>query len=128
MRAAALVIALAAAATAVGLTSIACSPTISDNDASTCPNDLPQTCPSNVPSYQTNVSTIISQKCNQCHGDGGVAASKFEFTSYSNVYAARSSMLNQVYACRMPPADASALTPDERAAMLAWFVCHAPQN
>ncbi len=108
--------------------SAACSPTPTEADAGACPNDLPQACPSNVPSYKNNVSSIIGDKCNACHGDGGVAASKFEFTSYANVYAGRSSMLDQVYACRMPPADASALTPDERAAMLAWFVCHAPQN
>ena len=40
----------------------------------------------------------------------------------------RGPMLNQVYACNMPPDDAGQPTPEERAILLGWFVCKAPNN
>jgi len=126
----ALTLALLAAA---AWTALECSPATSSTtdggaDAAACPQDLPASCPARVPSYQTDVEGIIASKCNGCHTDGGVGSSKFDFSTYASVYADRSSMLNQIYACRMPPPDAGALTPDERALLLAWFVCHAPNN
>lgn len=81
-----------------------------------------------MPSYGDAIAPIVSGKCNQCHTDGGPGMGKFDFSTYSNVYADRQSMLDQIYACRMPPSDASALTDAERAALLDWFVCHAPNN
>ncbi len=125
MRASALVI-IAAASLIGGLIALACSTPAPDRGS--CPNDLPQACASNVPSYKTDITPVIGNKCNQCHTDGGPGSAKFDFSTYNNVYAGRSSMLNQVYACRMPPSDASALTSDERASLLNWFVCHAPNN
>ncbi len=93
-----------------------------------CPRDLPASCPPAVPSYQADVASIIQRRCLSCHGNGGVAAGKFNFTTYGQVFAARSTVLNQVYGCVMPPLDAGQLTPDERATLLAWLVCHAPNN
>ena len=127
MRAAALVV--AAGAIAAALTWAACSPTLPVSmDSGACPNDLPAACPSSVPSYADAVAPTIGGKCNGCHTDGGPGTGKFDFSTYASVYADRSAMLNQIYSCRMPPADASALTAEERAALLSWFVCHAPNN
>jgi len=112
----------------VVLTAYACSPTLPDVDASTCPADLPQSCPSNVPSYKTDIAPIIATKCNGCHSDGGIGTGNFDYSTYANVYAARSAMLDQIYACAMPPGDAATLTDAERVFLLDWFVCHAPNN
>ena len=38
-------------------------------------------------------------------------------------------MLDQVYACAMPPSDAGVtLSLEEREALLGWLVCNAPNN
>ena len=58
---------------------------------------------------------------------GGQEASR-PFLTYSQVYSERSAMLNQVYACNMPPSSAAKPTEEERQALLAWLVCGAPQN
>jgi uncharacterized membrane protein len=91
-----------------------------------CPND-PVVCPSPAPSYSTTVSTIIQNRCLSCHGPGGQWASK-PFTTYQEVYTNRSAILNQVYACRMPPAGATQPTPNERAQIIGWLACGAPNN
>lgn len=92
-----------------------------------CPNDLPPSCPSPTPSYQSTVAPIINLRCVTCHSPGGQEASR-PFLTYSQVYSERSAMLNQVYACNMPPSSAAKPTEEERQALLAWLVCGAPQN
>ncbi len=95
---------------------------------STCPQDLPTACPEPAPSYARDIVPILERRCFACHADGGIETKKHDFGSYDAVFAQRSPILNQVYACLMPPPDASALMPDERAGLLGWFVCHAPNN
>jgi hypothetical protein len=95
-------------------------------DAS-CPNDLPASCPATVPSYQATVSPIINLRCGSCHSPGGQEASR-PLQTYSEVYSERSAVLNQVYACNMPPTTAARPTTQEREALLGWLVCGAPQN
>jgi len=109
-----MVLALAAAAPACG-----------GMDA--CPNDLPASCPADAPSYTNDVAPIISERCLVCHGPGGQASNK-PLDSYDNVYARRSAVLNQLYACNMPPAGNPAPTEDERLTILNWLVCGAPNN
>jgi len=92
-----------------------------------CPNDLPKSCPSAAPSYQTTVAPIINLRCITCHSPGGQEASR-PLQTYSQVYSERSAVLNQVYACNMPPASAAKPTEEERQALLTWLVCGAPQN
>jgi hypothetical protein len=96
--------------------------------ATSCPNDLPDTCPMPTPSYAGSVSAIITDKCNGCHADGGVGQSTEDFSTYDRIHSRRGPMLNQVYACLMPPPDAGQLTPSERAQLLGWLVCEAPDN
>jgi uncharacterized membrane protein len=93
-----------------------------------CPNDLPQACPTPPPSYQGKVLGIISAKCQTCHGVGGIEQSYRDLSTYDDIQASTSSMLDQVYQCQMPPPDAGQLSSDERAALLAWLVCGAPNN
>lgn len=90
-----------------------------------CPNDLPAICPAQAPKAWSEVESIFVERCASCHAAGGAAATK-PLVTYDDVYARRSSALNQIYACKMPPEGAPRLTADERAALLAWFVCGSP--
>ncbi|MFO0670994.1 MAG: hypothetical protein U0235_15410 [Polyangiaceae bacterium] len=98
-----------------------------DATAVTCPNDLPKACPTPPPSYQGSVAAIFEARCSACHS-GPAPVGAYDFSTYDGVAARRSQILNQVYACRMPPADAAPPSADERAALLAWLVCRAPNN
>jgi hypothetical protein len=104
-----------------------CAPDSNANTAS-CPQDLPSSCLTPPPSFKSDVEPILERRCWACHTDGGVAASAHDFSTYAHVFAQRTEMLDQVYACRMPPEGADAPTPEERAKLLGWFVCKAPNN
>jgi hypothetical protein len=99
-----------------------------DAAVASCPNDLPAACPTDVPSFAGTIAPLLERRCLGCHSPGGVVATKFDFSTYQGVFSHRSAVLNQVYACHMPPADAGALVPEERAELLTWLVCHAPEN
>jgi len=92
-----------------------------------CPNDLPSSCPSPAPSYSSAISSLISAYCLSCHSPGGQEA-VIPFTSYQSVYIERSPILDQVYACNMPPTANLQLTAQERSQLLGWLVCGAPNN
>jgi hypothetical protein len=92
-----------------------------------CPNDLPASCPSNAPGYAATIAPILTELCTACHSPGGTG-SKQLLDSYAGVYASRQSVLDQVYACRMPPAGSGSLTLAERQDLLAWLVCGAKDN
>jgi hypothetical protein len=92
-----------------------------------CPQDLPSSCPSPAPSYKDTVSAIFASRCTHCHGPGGVQSNR-DFTTYANVHAQRSAILDQVYACSMPPAGETPPTTQERDQLLAWLVCGAPDD
>ena len=104
--------------------SLACA-SCSNGGATSCPNDLPATCVTPIPSYKDEIAAIVQTRCVSCHGATGVEA-KRSLDTYAKLYALRTSVLNQVYACRMP-LDGS-LTDAERARLLEWLVCHAPNN
>jgi hypothetical protein len=93
-----------------------------------CPDDLPAACPSPPPSWSGQVQAIVDQSCGPCHLAGGVEQSVFDFSSYSGVSRSQGSMLVQVNACAMPPADAGPLSAIDRTALLGWLVCKAPEN
>lgn len=99
----------------------------SDGAVATCPTDLPPACPPVVPSYKSDIAPLLQRRCTMCHSPGGVASNR-DFTSYAGVSANKSPMLNQVYGCTMPPADAAPPSSDERHTLLTWLVCHAPNN
>jgi hypothetical protein len=97
-----------------------------------CARVLPP-CPPTPPSYQQTIAPIFQERCVPCHYAGSSIA-KFDFSRYTVVRANRGSVLNQIYACLMPPEDAGGL-PDagqlgntERTEVLTWLVCGAPNN
>jgi hypothetical protein len=79
-----------------------------------------------------DVQPIIATYCYQCHGDGGIEQAFFDYTTYNGVYSNRTEIERQVFACLMPPSDASPVPPmptmAERETLLAWLVCNAPNN
>jgi hypothetical protein len=111
--------------TALGAVLVACGGPRGSNGS--CPNDLPASCASPAPSYQAKVAPIINLRCITCHSPGGQEASR-PLQTYSQVYSERSAVLDQVYACNMPPVSAAQPTEQEREALLGWLVCGAPQN
>jgi hypothetical protein len=92
-----------------------------------CPNDLPQVCPSPIPSYKTDVAPIIQAHCLKCHAPGGQEASK-DFTTYANVSAQKGPILTQFYSCRMPPEGEPRPTEPDRLTFLSWLLCGSPNN
>jgi hypothetical protein len=91
-----------------------------------CPNDA-VACPATAPSYASSVSAIIQNHCIVCHSPGGQQSSR-PFTTYPEVFSYRSSILNMVYACRMPPAGQPQLAAAERTQLVDWLACGAPNN
>lgn len=92
-----------------------------------CPQDLPPSCPSSEPSYQHDVAPIFADRCVVCHSPDG-SDNRRNYASYAAIYANRSAILDQVYACNMPPSGAATPTLSERATLLNWLVCGAPDN
>jgi hypothetical protein len=93
-----------------------------------CPNDLPASCPANVPSFSQTIQPLMQSECGTCHSPGGSAPDR-SFSSYADGYAQRSAFLDQVYACKMPPAGAvEGLSKESRDLILTWLVCNAPDN
>jgi hypothetical protein len=118
-------VALGAASIAVGVV-VACSPSKSGES---CPS-LSTECPS-PPVTWAEVQPLIVTYCFQCHGEGGIEQSQFDYTTYAGVYRNRAEMLTQTYQCQMPPYDASppaAIFPTEtdRQTIVSWLVCGAP--
>jgi uncharacterized membrane protein len=101
-----------------------------DSSAGTCPSDLPTDadCAAGVaPQYGAVIAGIVEQRCEGCHFPQNPFSSQV-FGDYAQLFAARRTALSRVYSCLMPPADAPQLRPEERGALLKWFVCGAPQN
>src|ERR1700722_11465956 len=94
--------------------------------ASTCPDILPPACVTPVPSYMTDVAPILAPHCTICHSPTGIA--QHDMTTYATVYPQRSSILDWVNDCEMPPLGYPALTLADRTTVLDWFVCEAPDN
>jgi hypothetical protein len=96
-----------------------------------CPNDLPHDddCATASPVYD-DVAPIFAARCQICHHAGGLET-VYHFDTYAEIHdntAIRSLILTQIYSCRMPPPCAPNLSADERATMLKWFVCGAPEG
>ena len=95
-----------------------------------CPSDKPSACSSPMPSYSDSVERLLQTRCSPCHFPGGLADGNFDFSSYENVFAVRTPVLAEITGCAMPPATSSSgpLTTTERATLLAWLACDAPNN
>jgi uncharacterized membrane protein len=97
------------------------------SDGASCPNDLPASCPADAPGYQETIGPLIEARCVPCHSAGGQMSDK-PLGDYASVFADRGAVLDQVYACKMPLAGATPLADAERAELLAWLVCGAPDD
>lgn len=79
-----------------------------------------------APTYTGDVAAVFAAACVSCHQAGGTAA-RYDLTSVAGVRRKGSTVLTQVQNCQMPPADAARpLDPAERALVLQWFACGAP--
>lgn len=92
-----------------------------------CVTGAPTMCPGTIPSYRTDVAPAITMYCVACHNTAGMAPDK-PFTSYAQVYKTRSTILNRLSRCVMPPACALQPTSEARTLILSWLVCEAPNN
>ena len=91
-----------------------------------CPAPPQAGCPETALSYDTGIGTLIHERCFPCHDTNGVEARGL-LTDYTHVYGERTSIASQLLICAMPPAGAPALSIDERAQILNWLACNAPQ-
>jgi uncharacterized membrane protein len=92
-----------------------------------CPNDVVPTCPATAPSFAGEVNAIVQSRCVACHAPGGLASNR-AFTSYDDIQRQSGPMLNQLFNCRMPPADAPQPSDAEKQTLLEWLACGAPNN
>lgn len=96
-------------------------------DTAACPDDLPASCPAGAPGYAATIAPILASRCASCHGPGGSQATR-PLVTWDDVHARRGEVLSMVYGCRMPPEGSAPLADDERAALLSWLVCGAPND
>ena len=120
-------IALGACSSSTGSSSASSSSSGSAGSSGDCPNDLPTSCPSPEPSYANDVVPVITRACKNCHFQGGLNQDQL-FDTFDEVHAQRGEILTQVNSCRMPPADAGALSEADRQTLLGWLVCGANDN
>jgi hypothetical protein len=94
-----------------------------------CPSDLPSpdACADGAPSYRLDVAPIIDERCNVCHYPGN-RQSSVAFSDHAALYSRRQTVQSRIYSCVMPPEPAPPLTPGERATLLEWLVCGAPEE
>jgi hypothetical protein len=101
-----------------------------------CPNDLPDSCPTNGgPSYKTQVAPLLQEYCVNCHcANCGTGQPIGEYSWLSSCVDGGSCnygvVLGSIYSCYMPPADGGApkLNVCDRETVLQWLVCGAPNN
>ena len=91
-----------------------------------CPDDLPASCPANAAGYHATIAPVLAESCGACHEPGGPSVHYLQ--TYAEVSALAGPVLDQVYACKMPPAGYPALSPAARADLLGWLVCGAPDD
>ena len=122
--------AMRARAWSVHVLLVACAAGCSDPaPARNCAIPQMPSCPDPAPSYATDVSPIFQTYCVRCHGPGGVEFNK-PLTTWAEANSRYGAVLQQVfYFCAMPPATEPQLTdPAQRAALLGWLMCMAPNN
>ena len=85
------------------------------------------TCTQPAPGYAVDIAPLLDRACNtpSCHETGGTA---WPLTPYVDVAAWSEPILVDVAGCTMPPADAGALSPEERAEIIDWIACGATND
>ena len=115
------------AAAAAGCFMSSSSSSQQSSSSSSCPAPLPSSCPTNVPSYASDVSPLLFQYCTSCHQAGGSQSGK-PLDSFGAAAALQSKVEDQVSKCSMPPSNAPQPSDAERETILAWIACGAPNN
>lgn len=96
-------------------------------EAAVCDRHFPA-CPSPAPSYQQDIAPIVQLECLSCHYTGS-DLTRTAYNAYQGIYSDRGSILGQLYACEMPPANYPLpITSDQRTTFMAWIECGAPNN
>jgi len=95
--------------------------------AADCPQNLPASCPAQPPSYRQTVAAVIARECTGCHAPDALQSDR-DLSTYAGLYANRGAVLDQVYACNMPPAGSPSLDTADRVLLLTWLVCGSPNN
>jgi hypothetical protein len=95
-------------------------------EAAVCDHHFPP-CPSPPPSYTQDIVPVVKFECVGCHYPNN-SITRTSYTTYQGVYSDRGSILNEIYACNMPPAPYPPLTTDQRTMLLQWLECGAPNN
>jgi hypothetical protein len=93
---------------------------------SACPADLPASCPAGAAGYKASIAPIVAASCAPCHAPGGTSVHYLQ--TYAEISALRGAVLDQVYACKMPPEGSLPLTAAQRDDLLGWLVCGAPDD
>ena len=89
--------------------------------------EAPSSCPSEVPSYKTDVAPLFQKYCVSCHVAGGVQPDPL-LDTHAGVAAEAGEVKEQIASCAMPQAGSAQPTDAERETLLAWLVCGAPDN
>jgi hypothetical protein len=80
------------------------------------------------PSFARDITPIFAARCKSCHAlgnDGG----RWPLEKYEHIYDWRLLIRYDLVLCKMPPSNSEvALTPDERAVIIDWLNCGAPDN
>ena len=92
-----------------------------------CGSDVTPTCPNPKPSYEKDVAPILDAQCNNCHVGG--ATGPWPLSPYESLFHWREQLLGSLVQCTMPPVDAGeTLSATERAKIIGWVACGAPNN
>ncbi len=99
----------------------------SSTEGGDCAAATPASCPSDAPSYKTDVAPILASRCTSCHSATGVESGR-PLDTYAGVNAQLSAVKGQIAGCEMPPVGSTALTEAEANTVLGWIVCGGSDN
>lgn len=92
-----------------------------------CGSDATPTCPSPKPSYKADVTPILDAECNTCHIGGPTGP--WQLSDYQSLLDWKLQVLGDMLHCTMPPEDAGrAISDADRATLIGWLACGAPNN
>lgn len=93
-----------------------------------CTKDTTTSCGTTTYKYSTDISPILTNKCNTsgCHNSS--AAGGTNLTTYALVKEHNAHVLAEINASRMPKAGSPALTADEKSKIISWIGACCPNN
>jgi uncharacterized membrane protein len=106
---------------------LGCSSNAVPGDAGATCAFVDPSCTTPTPSYAVVIKPVISDTCTACHYPNSPLA-QTSLTTYADVHGELGAALTQVSSCLMPPPSYPQPTPAERAALLTWLACGAPEN